>query len=227
MADTQILVVDDDEDMLNLVTGALTRNGFQVSEAGTGKAALDIVKKQRLDLIVLDLMLPDMDGTEVCRQIKQNPSFSDVPVIMVTARDEEDDVVRGLGLGAVDYITKPFSSKILVARVQAALRQKPTPVLGQEPLEREGIYMHPGRHEVKVDGEKVDLTSTEFKILYLLASHPGWVFNRYQIVDAVHGEGHAVTDRSIDVQIGVVRRKLGESGELIETVRGVGYRFQS
>jgi two-component system phosphate regulon response regulator PhoB len=180
-------------------------------------------------LILLDLMLPGMDGLEVCRALKKQPATAHIPVIMLTARGEEADVVAGLELGADDYIPKPFSPRVLIARVRTVLRRREREAA---PVDKSGLLriheltIHPGRNEVLVDGEPVELTFTEFRVLHLLASRPGWVFTRNQIVDAVRGESYAVTERAVDVQIVGLRRKLGESGKYIETVRGVGYRFK-
>jgi len=177
--------------------------------------------------VVLDLMLPGMDGLAVCRALKREPATARVPVLMVTARGTESDVVNGLNLGADDYVVKPFSPAVLVARVGALLRRREVPEpRGDRPLSVHGVTIHPGRHRVEADGEAVDLTATEFRILHFLARRPGWVFTRHQIVDGVMGEGHPVTERSVDVQIAALRKKLGARAELIETVRGVGYRVR-
>ncbi len=179
------------------------------------------------DLIVLDLMLPDMDGLEVTKIMKGDSNTQNIPIIMLTAKGEESDIVIGLELGADDYVTKPFSPRVLVARVKALLRRRKSFVVEDfSSLKVGNILIHPGRREVTVDGKKVDLTFTEFSILNFLARRPGWVFTRFQIVDAVRGEDYPVTDRSVDVQIVGLRKKLGQAGNLIETVRGVGYRFK-
>lgn len=222
-----ILVVEDDADILELVRHALTRDGYKVTGVTNGGEALPAIRKETPDIIVLDLMLPGMDGLEICRALKSETSLSNTPIIMLTAKGEESDIVAGLELGADDYITKPFSPRILLARVRACLRRAQSePVDPGETIKHHDIEIHPGRHEARVAGERVDLTLSEFKILHTLALKPGWVFTRYQIVDAVHGEAHPVTDRSVDVQIVSLRRKLGESGDFIETVRGVGYRMR-
>jgi two-component system phosphate regulon response regulator PhoB len=180
-------------------------------------------------LILLDLMLPGMDGLEVCNRLRQAPETKDCPVIMLTAKGEEHDIVKGLELGADDYISKPFSPQVLLARVRAVMRRRTQPDNQPDqgsPIEIHDLYIHPGRNKVVAAGETVELTLTEFKILSLLATRPGWVFNRTQIIDAVHSEGYAVTDRAVDVQIVGLRKKLGSCGEYIETVRGIGYRFK-
>ncbi len=228
MVKKEILVVDDEEDILELVTFNFTREGYVVRCASSGEEALDSVKRQIPHLIILDLMLPGMDGLEVARRLKKDPSTEDIPIIMLTAKGEEVDVVTGLELGADDYVTKPFSPRVLVARVKTVLRRK----LEQTPEEKGSLLkvheleIHPGRHEVLVEGKPVSLTFTEFSILKWLAHRPGWVFTRYQIVDAVHGQEYNVTERSVDVQVAGLRKKLGTYGKYIETVRGVGYRFK-
>jgi two-component system alkaline phosphatase synthesis response regulator PhoP len=173
------------------------------------------------------LMLPGLDGLEVCRLLKRGAATQALPIVMLTAKGEESDIVAGLELGADDYITKPFSPRVLVARVRAVLRRKVSGAPGDDqPLAIENIVIHPGRHEVRIDDRPVALTLSEFKMLHFLARRRGWVFTRYQIVDALRGEDYPVTDRSVDVLVVGLRKKLGEAGKLIETVRGVGYRFK-
>ncbi len=226
MAKDTILIVEDEEDIQELVRYTLEREGHIVVAAETGEKGLAAVRGARPALILLDLMLPGLDGREVCRRLKQDEATRSIPVIMLTARGEEADIVAGLELGADDYITKPFSTKVLAARVGAVLRRAARTVpAAQDVIEIDDLVIHPGRHEVTVAGNKVELSSTEFGILQFLARRPGWVFTRRQIVRGVHGEDHPVLDRSIDVQIASLRRKLAERGDLVETVRGVGYRF--
>jgi two-component system phosphate regulon response regulator PhoB len=226
MAKDTILIVEDEEDIQELVRYTLEREGHVVVAAETGEKGLAAVRGARPALILLDLMLPGLDGKEVCRRLKQQEETRSIPVIMLTARGEEADIVAGLELGADDYITKPFSTKVLAARVGAVLRRTARAVpAAQDVIEIGDLTIHPGRHEVTVAGSKVDLSTTEFGILQFLARRPGWVFTRRQIVRGVHGEDHPVLDRSIDVQIATLRRKLGDRGDLVETVRGVGYRF--
>jgi DNA-binding response OmpR family regulator len=223
-----VLVVEDEEDILALLHFNLIKAGYHADCAADGEAALQAVAAKQPDLILLDLMLPGIDGLEICRRLRADAATSQIPIIMLTACGEEEDVVRGLELGADDYVTKPFSNKVLLARVQTVLRRRVELQQQTETDEliRGALRIHPGRNLVQVEGETVDLTFTEFRVLEALASRPGWVFTRYQIVNAVRGEDYAVTDRAVDVQIAGLRKKLGPCGHYIETVRGVGYRFQ-
>ena len=226
-AKDRVLLVDDEEDILELVHYNLTRAGHDVTAVASGEDALKAARTSPPDLVVLDLMLPGVDGLEVCRLLRKDARTRDVPIVMLTARGEEADVVRGLELGADDYVTKPFSPKVLVARVKAVLRRRRVVAPDeQQRVERLGIAIDPRRHEVIVAGRRAELTHTEFKLLHLLARRPGWVFTRQQIIDAVQGEDVAVTPRSVDVHVVALRRKLGEAGEAVETVRGVGSRFR-
>ncbi len=227
MAKEHILAVDDEEDILALLEHHLSREGYAVTCVGTGEAALKTTRDERPDLIVLDLLLPGVDGLEVCRRLKADPETAPIPIVMLTAKGEEADIVAGLELGADDYIPKPFSPRVLTARVRAVLRRHAQPPADEEaPLKLQGLLIHPGRHEVSVEEGKIELTHTEFRMLYFLASRPGWVFTRYQIIDAVRGEDYPVTDRSVDFHVATLRKKLGKYGDCIETVRGVGYRFK-
>ncbi len=224
-----VLVIEDEEDILALIHFNLVKSGLHVECALTGEEGYKKARDYKPDLILLDLMLPGMDGLEVCNRLRQAPETKDCPIIMLTAKSEEHDIVKGLGLGADDYITKPFSPQVLLARVRAVMRRHTQPDNQPDhgsPIEIHDLYIHPGRNKVVAAGEAVELTFTEFKILSLLATRPGWVFNRTQIIDAVHSEGYAVTDRAVDVQIVGLRKKLGSCGEYIETVRGIGYRFK-
>ena len=227
MAKERILVVDDEEDILELVRYNLTREGYQVSGAVSGEAALKKAQSENFDMIVLDLMLPGIDGLEVAKQLKNRAATKSVPIIMLTAKGEEADIVTGLEIGADDYVTKPFSPRVLVARVRTVLRRKTqAPEMEGRIITVHNLQIHPGRRSVSIDDDPVDLTYTEFQVLYVLARRPGWVFTRSQIVDAVRGSDYPVTDRSVDVQIVGLRKKLGDFGSYIETVRGVGYRFK-
>lgn len=227
MKKEKILVVDDEEDILELVRYNLDREGYTVCCAVSGEEALKAADADVPDLVILDLMLPGIDGLDVARRLRQNPSTKEVPIVMLTAKGEEADVVAGLELGADDYVTKPFSPRILIARMKAVIRRRSgidTDENGDVLTIRE-LSIHPGRRHVTAKGRSLELTFTEFQVLYFLARRPGWVFTRSQIVDAVRGDDYPVTDRSVDVQIVGLRKKLGALGSYIETVRGVGYRF--
>ncbi|MHC4290253.1 MAG: response regulator [Planctomycetota bacterium] len=238
MAHERILIVDDEEDVLELVRYNLEKNGYTVETAATGEEALKKVRFKKPDLMVLDLMLPGVDGLNVCKQLKSDPRTEQLPIIMLTAKGEEADIVTGLELGADDYVTKPFSPKVLVARIRRRLHQtsvsntEAAPVniyeltIEAAPVNIYELTIDPSRRQVLIDDTPVDLTYTEFNILHTLARRPGMVFTRYQIVDAVHGEDYLVTDRAVDVQMVGLRKKLGHCGQYIETVRGVGYRFK-
>jgi len=227
MAKESVLVIEDDEDIQELVSYNLTKEGYQINCVGSGEDGLRAAKSKLPNLIVLDLMLPGIDGLEICKLIKGDPKTQHIPIVMLTAKGEESDVVTGLELGADDYITKPFSPKVLVARIRTILRRKAKPTDSDEAaVSIHELTIHPGRHEVTAKGKPIDLTFTEFKILQLLARRPGWVFTRYQIVNDIRGDDVLVTDRSVDVQIVGLRRKLGSYGKYVETVRGVGYRFK-
>jgi two-component system phosphate regulon response regulator PhoB len=228
MSKEKILIIEDEEDILAMVHFNLVRAGFRVECAMCGEEGFQKARDHQPDLILLDLMLPGIDGLEVCRRLRKSPDTKSCPVIMLTAKGEESDIVQGLELGADDYLPKPFSPQVLLARIRAILRRNARTATAHdqdEPIEIFDLIIHPGRNRVLAAGEPIELTYTEFRILYLLASRPGWVLSRSQIVDAIHGEGYAVTDRAVDVQIVGLRKKLGECGRYIETVRGVGYRF--
>ncbi len=228
MSNERILVVDDEEPIRELLRYNLEKDGFRVACCATGEEALARVRNEPPELILLDLMLPGTGGLDVCRRLKENPATADIPVIMITAKTEDTDVVLGLELGAEDYVTKPFSTKILLARVRTALRRKNRkPVLPEgERLSLHGIVIDPERHEVFSDSIPVALSVTEFEILSHLVRNPGRVLSRTQIISAVKGESYPVTERSIDVQILSIRKKLGEKADVIETVRGIGYRMK-
>lgn len=227
MANPKILVVEDEAPIQELLQFNLERKKYHVKVVDSGERALEVAGEYMPDLILLDIMLPGADGLEVCKQIKANLKTVRIPIIMLTALSEEADIVTGLELGADDYVTKPFSPRVLLARVKAALRRGVVKTSsGDDLISIQGIEIDALRHKVTVDEEIITLTSTEFKVLKLMATQPGRVFTRYQIVDAVHGEDYPVTDRSVDVQIVGLRKKLGEAGCFIETVRGVGYRFK-
>jgi DNA-binding response OmpR family regulator len=227
MPTEKILVVEDEENIQELIRYNLSKEGYQVSCVLSGEKGLDAARAENPDLVLLDLMLPGLDGLDVCKELKRDAATQGIAVIMVTAKGDETDIVTGLELGADDYVIKPFSPKILLSRVKAVLRRKRSPVPeGKDVIQIGDLVIHPGRHEASLKNKKLDLTFTEFRILQTLATRPGWVFTRGQIVDAVRGEDHAVTDRSVDFQIVGLRRKLDHYSAYIETVRGVGYRFQ-
>jgi two-component system phosphate regulon response regulator PhoB len=223
----RILVVDDEPDLLELVRMSLRQAGFEVDTAETGRQALERMQRSAPDLVILDLMLPDLSGTEVCRRVRQDPALAELPVIMLTAKADEVDRVVGLELGADDYVTKPFSPRELTLRAQAVLRRRQTPGGGSKAavLERESLRLDPERHRCFVDGDEVELTAKEFSLLHGLMQRPGRVMTREQLLDAVWGTDIAVTVRTIDTHLKRLREKLGSASHLIETVRGVGYRF--
>ncbi|MEC7641272.1 MAG: response regulator transcription factor [Nitrospinota bacterium] len=226
MSKEHILTVEDEQDIFELLRYNLLEEGFRVTGATCGEDVLLVIRSDAPDLILLDLMLPGIDGLEVCRILKEDPATAPIPIIMLTAKGEEIDIVTGLELGADDYITKPFSPRVLVTRIKAVLRRKivPTPE-DKKIIKFNDLEIHSGRHEVQVAGQPVTLTFTEFGILHFLAARPGWVFTRGQIVEAVRGDDYSVTDRSVDFQIVGLRKKLGSSAGYIQTVRGVGYKF--
>ena len=220
------VVIEDEPDILEVITYNLEREGFRVHTADDGEAGLALVKKRNPDVVLLDLMLPGRDGLEVCRALKADPVTREIPVVMVTAKGEESDVILGLGLGADDYVVKPFSPKVLVARVKAVLRRgRERPTDPSERVARQGVVVDLSRHTVRVDGDAVEFTLTEIRLLHFLASHPGRVFTRDQLLSRCIGEHAVVIDRNIDVHIRAIRKKLGEKRDLVETVRGVGYRW--
>ncbi len=224
----KIVVIEDEDDILEVIAYNLKREGYEVVTSTSGEDGLEKIEKSSPHLVVLDLMLPEIDGIELCRKLKSDPLTRAIPVIMVTAKGEESDVVLGLGVGADDYITKPFSPRELVARVKAVLRRSHTRPEGEsrDRIARGGVVIDPQRHDVQVDGEPVTLTATEFRLLHFLASHPGRVFTRDHLLSRVIGEDAIVIDRNIDVHVRSIRKKLGPYRELIETIRGVGYRFK-
>jgi two-component system, OmpR family, alkaline phosphatase synthesis response regulator PhoP len=228
MADAHILVVDDELELQELVRYNLVKAGYRVTCVGCGEEALTQVHTQQPDLLILDLLLPGIDGLDVCKTLKRDPHTIAIPIIMLTARSEEADIVTGLELGADDYLTKPFSPRVLLARVKAALRRSAgMPEAETGVIAYEDVRIHPGHREVRVGTRPVQLTPTEFNILHMLAQRPGWVFTRYQIVDRARGNDAGVTERSVDVHITALRRKLGDAGAVIETIRGIGYRLRT
>ncbi|HED10354.1 MAG TPA: response regulator transcription factor, partial [Caldithrix abyssi] len=205
----------------------LGKEKYRVKRFLTGEDVIAAMQKEKPDLLLLDLMLPGIDGLDVCKSLKKDDDLKEVPIIMLTAKGEDADIVSGLELGADDYITKPFNSSVLLARIKAMLRRKSEKEVSETDIIRIfNIVIHPGRHTVTVDGKPVNLTYSEFRLLQFLARHPGWVYSRYQIVDALRGADYPVTERAIDVQVVGLRKKLGDAGKYIETVRAVGYRFR-
>jgi two-component system phosphate regulon response regulator PhoB len=226
MPNEKVLVVEDEVDIFELIRYNLTKEGYRVEGVDSGEEALKRIRADMPDLVLLDLMLPGMDGLDVCRVMRADPKTQTVPVVMVTAKGGEADIVVGLEIGADDYLPKPFSPRVLIARVKAVLRRKKREAVSPDSvIQIKDLVIHPGRREATVGGNRIELTFTEFQILHLLCRNPGWVFTRSQIVDAVRGEDYPVTDRSVDVQIAGLRKKLGAAGDYVETVRGVGYRI--
>lgn len=227
MAKSKVLVIEDEPDIVEVIQYNLEREGHKVVACRNGEQGLSRIRTDNPDLVILDLMLPGMDGVEVCRQVKADPMTRGVPIIMLTAKGEESDVVLGLGVGAEDYVTKPFSPRELVARVQVVLRRgkQTEEASGGERVSRGSLVIDLARFEARAGEELLNLTPTEMRLLHFLASHPGRVFPRAHILSRVIGEDAVVTDRNIDVHVRALRVKLGEHASVIETVRGVGYRF--
>jgi DNA-binding response OmpR family regulator len=222
-----VLVVDDERDLVDLISYNLTRHGYRALSAMSGDDALDIASREHPNLILLDLMLPGIDGMEVARRLRADSRTASIPIIMLTARGEEIDVVVGLTVGADDYVTKPFSMKVLLARVQAVLRRDEAPPQADDAVVRVGpLVIDPSRHDATVAGQSIKLTLTEFRLLSAIVAGRGRVLSRNQLMDKAIGTGVFVTDRAIDVHITAIRRKLGEAQWLVHTVRGVGYRLQ-
>lgn len=227
MSRKHVLVVDDEEDLLELLRYNLVKEGYRVTCVERGEDAIRATRSELPDLLVLDLLLPGVDGLEVCRVLKNDFKTSHIPIVMLTAKGEEADIVAGLELGADDYVTKPFSPRVLLARLKAVLRRKSAEAADDRAtIKIHQLVIHPGRHEVLLAGKPLDLTFTEFRLLHTLARRPGWAWTRSRIVDAVRGDDYPVTERSVDVHIASLRKKLGEYGQYIETIRGVGYRFR-
>jgi two-component system alkaline phosphatase synthesis response regulator PhoP len=227
VAKPKILVIEDEPDILEVLQYNLEREGHKVIACRNGEQGLSRIRTDNPDLVILDLMLPGMDGVEVCRQVKSDPVTRGIPIIMVTAKGEESDIVLGLGIGADDYLSKPFSPRELVARVKVVLRRgalRDESGAGERVV-RGQLAIDLGRHEARVGDQLVTLTPTEMRLLHFLASHPGRVFPRAHLLSRVIGEDAIVTDRNIDVHVRALRQKLGDAAACIETVRGVGYRF--
>lgn len=222
----KIVVIEDEPDIVEVISYNLKREGYQVVSAYRGDEGLNLVRNQSPSLVILDLMLPGMDGLSVCQQMKSDPLVRNIPIIIISAKGEESDVVIGLELGADDYLSKPFGPRELLARVKAVLRRGGTlEDNNKERLTVKNLVIDTARHEVRIDDALVNLTATEFKILHQLASQPGRAFTREQLLNRVVGQGVVVVDRNIDVHIRALRKKLGEGNQMIQTIRGVGYRL--
>ena len=221
-----ILVIEDEPDISELIEYNLSQSGYRIIISNNGEKGLEVSRKHLPDLILLDLMLPGIHGIDVCRVLKNDKETSNISIIMLTALGQEEDIIKGLETGADDYVTKPFSFPVLKARIESVLRRSNKENNENETVSISGIKISPRTREVNIDGSNIEnLTFNEFQILHLLASHPGWVFTRYQIIDKIRGDNYPVTDRSVDFQIVGLRKKMGKKGKLINTIRGVGYRF--
>jgi DNA-binding response OmpR family regulator len=226
MSKGKVLVIDDEKDLIELIRYNFEKEGFRVIGAGDGESGLSMAASEKPDLIVIDLMLPGMDGLEVCRKLRSESVTSHIPIIMLTAKSSESDRVVGLELGADDYVTKPFSPRELGARVKALLRRSSS-FHPQPTIIRQGdLTIDPASHQICCGEEKIDLTATEYRLLQFLASHPGFVYSRSALIDGALGSDVTVLERTIDVHIMSLRRKLGERGKWIETIRGFGYKFR-
>jgi len=228
MSNKKIVIIEDEPDILEVLSYNLKREGFEVFTAVNGTLGLSLVNKENPDLLLLDLMLPGMDGIEICSNVKSNPANQNTLIIMVTAKGEESDIVLGLGVGADDYITKPFSPKELVARVKAVLRRGTLVESAprQDQVKVGKLAIDPAKYEVTVGGNEIRLTATEFRLLHYLASNPGRVFSREQLLSRAMGDDVVVVDRNIDVHIRGIRKKMNTEPPMIETIRGVGYRLR-
>jgi len=230
VAKGHVLIVEDDPEIAELMRLHVDREGYSARVVGSGRDALEAVTRRRPDLLILDIMLPDLDGLEVTRRLKRDPETSNLNILMVSARGEESDIVAGLELGADDYVTKPFSPRVLIARVRSVLRRAgengdvATPSDATVSLLGGDLIIDPAQHTVSLRGEELHLTLTEFRLLHYLSRRPGFVRTRDQIVSEIRGAGTVLSSRAVDVHVASLRRKLGEIGWLIETVRGVGYR---
>ena len=221
-----ILIVDDEDGILELVRYNTEKVGYKTICVGCGEDALNKTRELIPDLIILDLMLPRIDGLDVCRILKSDNSTNMIPILMLTAKGEDDDIIKGLEIGADDYVSKPFTVKVLLARIKSLLRRnKSTTIYDKDRLVFSNLIIEPLKRSVRVNNMNVELTYTEFEILHLFAKHPNLVFTRSQIIDAVRGENYPVIDRTVDFQIVGLRKKLGSSGDIIQTVRGLGYRI--
>ena len=226
MKKPKIVVIEDEVDILEVINYNLSKEGFDVCSALDGEEGLALIKKEVPDLVLLDLMLPGLDGIEICRKLKTDYSTRSIPIIMVTAKGEESDIVLGLGMGADDYMVKPFRPRELMARIRSVLRRGDFIVEGEGLVSIDELVIDINRHEVKLEGKKIVLTAMEFKLLHFLASHPGQVFTRENLLNHVSSDDTFIIDRNIDVHIRSIRKKLNKHRELIETIHRVGYRFR-
>ena len=224
----KICIIEDEKDIIRLVSYNLTKEGYDVLSYESGEGAFEFVKSHQPDLVLLDIMIPVMDGFDVCKQLKMNQSTSVIPIIMLTAKTEDANIVTGLELGAEDYITKPFSIEVLIARVRTALRRS-TRVVDHcdEVMDFGSLKLYPDRYEAYVNDDQVVFNHTEFKLLCCLPRQPGRVFSRSQIIDSMQGGSDFVTKRLVDVLLVSIRKKLGKRHHFVQTVRGVGYKFKS
>ena len=226
MKKPKIVVIEDEVDILEVINYNLSKEGFDVCSALDGEEGLALIKKEVPDLVLLDLMLPGLDGIEICRKLKTDYSTRSIPIIMVTAKGEESDIVLGLGMGADDYMVKPFRPRELMARIRSVLRRGDFIEEGEGLVSIDELVIDINRHEVKLEGKKIDLTAMEFKLLHFLASHPGQVFTRENLLNHISSDDTFIIDRNIDVHIRSIRKKLDKHRELIETIHRVGYRFR-
>ena len=226
MTQQTILVIEDERALVDVLTYNLSREGFEVLSASDGQEGLRRAQTALPDLILLDLMLPVIEGLEVCRQLRNGTRTKEIPIIMLTARTEEVDEVVGFQMGADDYVSKPFKMKPLIQRIKALLRRKQTVEPQNDVVVNQGIEINRGQHRATLDGSDLKLTPTEFRMLWALIRQPGRAFNRQELMEVCRGEDSMVLERTIDVHVKSLRQKLGDRGALIETVRGVGYRFR-
>ena len=226
MKKPKIVVIEDEVDILEVINYNLSKEGFDVCSALDGEEGLALIKKEVPDLVLLDLMLPGLDGIEICRKLKTDYSTRSIPIIMVTAKGEESDIVLGLGMGADDYMVKPFRPRELMARIRSVLRRGDFIEEGEGLVSIDELVIDINRHEVKLEGKKIVLTAMEFKLLHFLASHPGQVFTRENLLNHISSDDTFIIDRNIDVHIRSIRKKLNKHRELIETIHRVGYRFR-
>jgi DNA-binding response OmpR family regulator len=221
-----VLVIDDEADLIELVRYNLEKEGFNVIGAGDGETGIALAIKQKPDILLVDLMLPNMDGLDVCRMLRADAATSHIPIIILTAKASESDRVVGLELGADDYVTKPFSTRELTARIKALMRRSMGNVQPLGMIRHGNLSIDSASHEVRCGNKMLDLTATEYRLLQFLASHPGSVHSRASIINSALGNDITVLKRTIDVHIMSLRKKLGRCGEWIETVRGFGYKFR-